>query len=70
VADSKDAVNISVYKLQTVTFKYELKFSKNKGKAMAFRGRDPMGSKILINNDILEEINTFIYLSCSFSYHN
>jgi len=29
-----------------------------------------MRSKIVINSDILEEINTFNYLSFSFSYHN
>jgi hypothetical protein len=35
---------------------------------MTFRERDPIRSKIVINNKIIEQINTFNYLGCSLSY--
>jgi hypothetical protein len=37
---------------------------------MAFKERDPVRSKIVINSDIIEEINPFSYLGCSISYQN
>jgi hypothetical protein len=70
VADSKDAVNISVHKLQTISSKYGVNISKRKTKAKAFKKRDPMISKIVMNSDIIEEINTFTYPICSNSYQN
>jgi hypothetical protein len=35
---------------------------------MTFRGRDPIKSKIVISNKIIEQINTYNYLECSLSY--
>ena len=38
---------------------------------MAFKGRDPVRSKIVINNNIkIEQINTFSYPGCSVLYQN
>jgi len=37
---------------------------------MAFKGRDPVRSKIVINNNIIEPINTFDYLGCPIAYKN
>ena len=37
---------------------------------MAFRGTDSVRSKIVVNNNIIEQINTFTYLCCSVSYWN
>ena len=54
VADLEDAPLISVHKLETVTSKYGLKFSTSKTKIMAFKGRDPVRSKIVKNNNIIE----------------
>jgi hypothetical protein len=70
VADSKDGVKSSVHKLEIITSKYGLKFSKSKAKSMAFKERDTMRSKIVINSDIIEEINTINYPGCSISYQN
>jgi hypothetical protein len=70
VADSEDALQISIHKLETVTSKYGLKFSKSRTKTMAFKGRDPVRSKIVINTNIIKQINTFNYLGCSISYKN
>jgi hypothetical protein len=35
---------------------------------MAFKCRDPVRSKIVINNNIREQINTFVSLGCSVLY--
>jgi hypothetical protein len=35
---------------------------------MAFRGRDHIRSKIVTNNKITEQVNTFNYLGCTLSY--
>jgi len=37
---------------------------------MAFKGRDPVRSKIAINDNIIEHINTFTYPHFSISYRN
>jgi len=37
---------------------------------MAFKGRDPARSKIAINYNIKEHIDTFTYPDCSISYRN
>jgi hypothetical protein len=35
---------------------------------MAFRGRDPIKCKIVINNKITEQINTYNYQECILLY--
>jgi hypothetical protein len=35
---------------------------------MAYKGRDPARSKILINNKIMEQVNTFNYVRNLVSY--
>jgi hypothetical protein len=55
VVDSEDALPVSVHKLETVTSTYGLNVSKNKMKTMAFKGRDPVRIKIVINNNIIEK---------------
>ena len=37
---------------------------------MALKGRDPVRSKTVINNNNIEQINISNYLGCSFSYQN
>jgi hypothetical protein len=58
LADSEDALQISVRKLETVTTKYGLKIAASKTKTVSFKGTDPVISKIVINDDIIEQINT------------
>jgi len=64
VADSEDALQISIRNLKT------LKLSTSPTKTMAFNGRDPVRSKIVINNNIIEQINIFSYPGYSVSYQN
>jgi hypothetical protein len=35
---------------------------------MAFKGTEPVRSKIVTDNMILEQMNTFTYLGCNISY--
>jgi hypothetical protein len=37
---------------------------------MAFKGRDPIRSKIVIENKILEQVNSFNYVGNLISYEN
>ena len=68
--DSEDVKQTSIQKLGRITSKSELKISKSKTKTVAFKGRDPVRSKITINNNVIEQINTFHDLGCSISYQN
>jgi hypothetical protein len=70
VVDSEDASQMSIHKWEKTTSKYGLKISTSQTKTMAFKGRDPVRSKIVINNNIIQQINTFTYLGCSISYQN
>ena len=46
----------------------EYKFKKNKTKKkMAFKLIDPVRSKTLINDNIIEQINTFVHPGCCIS---
>jgi hypothetical protein len=45
-----------------------MKISHHKTKIMASKGTEPIRSKILIDNMILEQVNTFTYLGCNISY--
>jgi hypothetical protein len=41
---------------------YRLTITVQKTKSMAFRGRDPVRTKIVIDNKIIEQVNSFNYL--------
>jgi hypothetical protein len=43
---------------QTIT-EYGLNVSEQKTKSMAFKGRDPIRSKVIIGNKIIEQVNYF-----------
>jgi hypothetical protein len=68
VADAEDAVQIFIHNLETVTTKNDQTFQKSKRRTVAFKGRDPVRSKIVINNNNIEQINSFNYPGCSVAY--
>jgi hypothetical protein len=37
-------------------------------KAMTYKGQDPIRCKIITDNTIVEQVNTFTYLGCKISY--
>jgi hypothetical protein len=56
--------------LERVTSEYGLKLSTNITKTTAFKGTDPVRSKIAIKDNIIEQINTFNYQDSSISNNN
>jgi hypothetical protein len=68
MADSENLLQKLTHKLEIITSQYGLSISKNKTKTMTFLGQDPIRSKIVINNKIIEQVNTFNYLGCLLSY--
>ena len=58
MAESKDAIQIFMHRLETITSTYGLTISTTKTKTMAFNVKYPVRSKIIINNNSIEKINT------------
>jgi hypothetical protein len=50
--------------LNKITLNYNLEISINKSKVMAFKGKYPVRSKIMINNKIIKQVKNFNYLGC------
>ena len=69
-ADSYDALQIFIHKLETANAIYGLKISTSKMKTMTCKGRDTVRNKIVTNNNTIEKMNTFYYLGCSISYQS
>jgi transposase len=67
ISDSEDNLQIAIYKLNKIITNYGLTISADKSKVIAFKGRDPIKSKIVINNEIIQ-VNTFNYLGNLISY--
>jgi len=51
-----------VHKLNQIITEYGLTISVQKTKSMAFKGGDLARTKIVIDNKIIEEVNSFNYL--------
>jgi len=45
-----------------------MEISPLKSKVMAFKGHVPIRSKTVIDNPILEQVNTFTYFGCKIPY--
>jgi hypothetical protein len=59
-----------IYNLPLSYFiEYNLEISSNKSKVMAFEGKHPRRSKIVIDNKIIEQVSHFNYLGCDVSYN-
>jgi hypothetical protein len=62
LAYSVDALHIYIHKLETITSKYGVEISKRKTKIIAFKGRDPIRRKTVINNNIIEQTLSITYV--------
>jgi hypothetical protein len=62
MSDSEDNLQPEIYKLNKVMTGCGLTVSSDKSKVMEFKGRDPTGSEMVINNRIIEQVNKFNYL--------
>jgi len=68
IADRQDNLQRPAHKLNQIITEYGLTISVQKTKSMAFRGRDPVGTKIVIDNKIIGKVNSFSYLGNMISY--
>jgi hypothetical protein len=59
IADTDDNLQKVVHKLNRLITESGLTISVQKTKSMAFKGRDPVRTKILIDNKILEQVKSF-----------
>jgi hypothetical protein len=64
-AEYETLLQKSIHTLESITSKRGLTISTSKTKTMAFRGTQPIRSKVIINNIIAEQINTYNYLGYS-----
>jgi len=60
--------NKRTYKSNQIITEYGLTISVQKPKSRAFKGRDPMRTKIVTDNKITEQVNLFNYLGNVISY--
>ena len=58
----------AVYSLYNKPKEFNLEIATNKTKIYGFVGTDHLRAKIIINDEILEQVNQFTYLGCSLSY--
>ena len=68
IQSSEDDLQKSVFLLKNIGKEYNMKISTRKTKVMAFAGKDPVRSKIVLDNRILEQVSHFTYLGCDVSY--
>jgi transcription initiation factor TFIIIB Brf1 subunit/transcription initiation factor TFIIB len=63
LADTEDNLQKAVHKLNQIITEHGLTTSVQKTKSMAFKGRDPVKTKIVIDIKIIEQVNSpFNYL--------
>jgi len=67
IAETEDNLQKAAHKLNQIITGYGLTISVQKTKSMAFKRRDRVRTKIVIDNKIIEEVNLFSCLG-SISY--
>jgi hypothetical protein len=68
IGDRVDNSQKAAHKLNHLITEYGLTISVQKRKSLAFKGRDPIRTKIVIDNKIKEEVNMFNNLGNMISY--
>jgi hypothetical protein len=68
IQESEDELQRAIFKLNKITEEYCWKISVSKTKIMAFLGKYQIRSKIVIKDDIIEQVRHFNYLGCDISY--
>jgi hypothetical protein len=67
IADTEDNLQKAAHKLR-LTAENGLTISVEKTKCMAFKGRDPVRTTIVIDNKTIEHVKSFNYLENMISY--
>ena len=57
-----------IYKLYNVSKEYNLEIATKKTKVFGFVGIDHLRTKIIINDETVEQVSQFTYQGCSISY--
>jgi hypothetical protein len=68
LAKSEDDLQYSVHNLNKIASEFSMEINMEKTRVMAFRGMEPIRSKICINNKTLKQQNTFNYVGYNISY--
>lgn len=68
IAETENKLQKGTYQLQNICTEYDMKISTQKTKTMAFVGADTIRSKIVINDEVIEQIRHFKYLGCDLTY--
>jgi len=68
ISDTQDNLLRAVYSLYNISKVYNLEIATKKTKVFGFVGTDHLRTKIIINDETLEQVNQFTYLGCSISY--
>lgn len=69
IAEGEDILQKATYELQWIMAEYNLEISDTKTKVMAFQGRYPIRSKIVVNNKTVEQIQHFTFLGADISFY-
>ena len=63
ISDTEDNLQKAVYSLYNKSKEFNLEITTNKTKVFGFLGTDHLRAKIIINDEILEQVNQFTYLA-------
>ena len=69
IASSEDELQLATHKLNQVVSNFNMKISTKKTKVLAFRGKEQARCKIVINNEMIEQVSTFKFLGCTMSIY-
>jgi hypothetical protein len=65
ISDTEDNLQKAVYLLYNVSEEYNLEIATKKAKILGFVAADHLRTKIIINDETLEQVSQFTYLGCS-----
>ena len=68
ISDTEDNLQKAVCLLCNISKEYNLEIATKKTKLFGFIGMDHLRTKIIINDETLEQVSCFTYLDCSISY--
>jgi len=68
ISDTEDNLQKAVYLLYNISKEYNLEIATKKKKVFGFVGTDHLRTKIIINDETLEQVRQFTYLGCIISY--
>jgi transcription initiation factor TFIIIB Brf1 subunit/transcription initiation factor TFIIB len=62
IAETEDNLQKAGHKLNQIIMEHGLTISVQKTKSMAFKGREPVRTKTVMDNKLIEQVNSFNYL--------